>query len=967
MIFFSPIWLLLLIPLAAGLYAWQLPSRGLNILRLFVLFLLVLAMAQPAMKLKDQQGTVVVLVDRSESMPHKAAEEQLEVIKTLHGEMGREDRLAVVSFGDRVNIEQPPSDRSTESFVSNADQQHSRLTDGLESALSLIPPDHPGRILVVSDGHWTGRDPSAIVARAAGRGVAIDHRWLSRPRAEDLAIRDLQVPATVLPGQAFMISGWVYSPREQIIDYVLTKHGKELSSGQRPIPRGLSRLLFRDRAKLSGNAAYRLTLNPPSKADTNATAAVGDAFPENNTARALVEVRGRKPLLLVSNFGADSGLAKLLIDGGMTLVARQPNQCPWTLSDLSRWSAVVLENVMAGDIGQDGMETLAAWVEETGAGLMLTGGEKSYAPGGYFGSPLEKILPVSMERRDEIRKLQTAIVVVLDRSGSMSMPVAGGKTKMDLANIGTVQVLDLLSPTDEFGVIAVDSSPHTVLNLDSVERQQNALFRNKILKIESMGGGIFVYEALKAASKMLLKANAANRHVILFSDAQDSEEPGDYKNLIADMRKAGMSISVIGLGTKSDVDARLLEDIAKRGEGNIYFTDRPKEIPRIFAQDTFAVARNTFIKEPAAIELAGALNTLGAPASWAPPPIGGYNLTYLREGASVGMLTRDTYRAPIVAFWQAGNGRVSSFTGEADGTYAGDFANWPQAGDFYATLSGWAAGQQSQLPERMLLTQEVREGICFVQLHLDPERQGELFTTTPRLKLLRESPGKPLKKETRALNWKTADLLESALPLEGEETIRATVSLTTNISQSLPPVCLPYSPEFAPDKPDRGRKTLGFISKSTSGRERLNLADIWTAIPRQPRFVPLSVWLVLTGLILFLLEVLQRRTGFFELRKRTTTQTETTLGETNLQKRKSVTQAGVATGELEDKAFQLPKPKRKKKSARSDDAPPVVAPPMLDSDAENKPPVIPPKMSDSGDTFDALSEARKRAQDRRRD
>ena len=89
MIFFSPIWLLLLIPLAAGLYAWRLPSRGLNILRLIVLFLLVLAMAQPAMKLKDQQGTVVVLVDRSESMPHKAAEEQLEVIKTLHGEMGR--------------------------------------------------------------------------------------------------------------------------------------------------------------------------------------------------------------------------------------------------------------------------------------------------------------------------------------------------------------------------------------------------------------------------------------------------------------------------------------------------------------------------------------------------------------------------------------------------------------------------------------------------------------------------------------------------------------------------------------------------------------------------------------------------------------------------------------------------------------------------------------------------------------
>lgn len=973
MIFFSPIWFLLLLPLVAALFLWRLPTRGLNIVRLVILLLLVFAMAQPAMKLKDQQGTVVVLIDRSESMPHQATDDQLEILKSIHGEMGPEDRLAVVSFGDRTIIEQEPSDRAIEELQSPTDQQHTRLTDGLEAALSLIPPDHPGRILVVSDGHWTGRDPNAVTARAAGRGIGIDHRWLSRPRAEDLAVRDLQVPAQVLPGQAFMISGWIHSPREQVMGYTLTKHGEELSSGKRAVPRGLSRLLFRDRAQLSGNAAYRLTLHPPGT-DANATGthtALGDAFPENNTARALVEVRGRKPLLLVSNFGAESGLAQLMVQGGMTLVARKPHQCPWTLADLSRWSAVVLENVMAGDIGQDGMETLAAWVEDTGAGLMLTGGEKSYAPGGYYGSPLEKLLPISMERRNEIRKLQTAIVVVLDRSGSMSMPVAGGKTKMDLANIGTVQVLDLLSATDEFGVIAVDSAPHTVLDLDSAERQQNAFFRNKILKIESMGGGIYVYEALKAASQMLMKASAANRHVILFSDAQDSEQPGDYKNLIATMRKAGMSISVIGLGTAGDVDAKLLEDIAKRGEGNIYFTDRPKEIPRIFAQDTFAVARNTFIKEPAALELAGALSTLGAPASWRPPPVGGYNLTYLRENASLGLLTRDEYRAPIVAFWQAGNGRVACYTGEADGTYAGDFAQWLQAGDFYATLSGWAAGQQSQLPEHMLLTQEVRGGICYVQLHLDPDRQGEVFTHAPRLKLLRESPGRPIRKETRTLNWKTADLLEAAVPLEGEETLRAVANLNTQqgvpLSQSLPPVCLPYSPEFAPDQPDRGRKALAALSQSTGGQERLNLADLWTVIPRQPRFVPLSLWLVLAGLILFLLEVFQRRTGFFEFRRwQRASQKETADGRTTLRPRAAVPQSANTPSitEAGPKPFRTPKRKRRRADQEST-LPPVVSPPMLEGEDTGKPPVIPPSLSDSGNTFDALSAARKRAQGRR--
>lgn len=971
MILFSPIWLLLLVPLGAGLYAWQLPTRALNIMRGITLGLLVLAMAQPALRLPDRHGYVVVVADRSESMPNNSEDEQLEIIKTLHSEMGSSDRLAVVSFGDRVIHDLSPGVKGMDAFKASGDQQHSRLTDGMEAALSLIPPDDAGRLLILSDGHWTGRDPNTVTAQAAGRGVTIDYRWLSRARAADLAIRDLQVPDSVSPGQAFMLSGWVHSPRAQTIEYELTKHGQAISSGTREMRLGLSRLLFRDRAKISGTAAYQFNIRTPGSMDENGTLAPasGDAFPENNQARALVDVRGTKPILLVSQFGGESGLAKLLVEGGMTLVARKPNQCPWTLDDLSRWSGVVLENVMAGDIGLDGMKTLKAWVEDVGAGLMMTGGEKSFAPGGYYGSPLEEILPVSMERRNEIRKLQTAIVVVLDRSGSMSMSVSGGKTKMDLANLGTAQVLDLLSPTDEFGVIAVDSSPHTILKLASADKQQNAVFRNKILGIQSMGGGIYVYEALEATAKMLQQAKAANKHVILFSDAQDSEQPGNYKQLVATMRKAGITISVIGLGTDKDVDANLLKDIAKRGEGNIYFTDRPTEIPRIFAQDTFAVARNTFIKETTALEITGALNTLGVTSQWKPPTLEGYNLTYKRERASVGMVSRDEYRAPVVAFWQAGNGRVACFTGEADGTYAGAFSQWKEAGDFYATLARWAAGEQSQLPDKMLVTQEVREGVCFVQLHLDPDRAGEKFTQAPQVTVLRNQAGQETRKETLPLKWKTADMMEAALPMEGAETILNTVTIGPNVSQSLPPVCLPYSPEFAPDRADRGRTVLADIGKTTGGRDRLNLAEIWTTLPRQLRFVQLSIWLVIAALILFLLEVLQRRTGFFSFGKRKISTGQEMPGTSTLKRRDPLAQARQSSATEptdKEKVFRPPKRKRKHRKQQLDDAPPVVAPPMMGDDEGDKPPVIQPFSLDAtGNTYDALSMASKRARDRK--
>ena len=104
----SPIWLLLLVPLGAALVTWPLPGRGLNIVRAITLALLVLAMAQPAVRLPARHGVLVVVADRSASMPTRARADQLEAIKQLQSEMSEGDRLAVVSFGREAGIDRAP-------------------------------------------------------------------------------------------------------------------------------------------------------------------------------------------------------------------------------------------------------------------------------------------------------------------------------------------------------------------------------------------------------------------------------------------------------------------------------------------------------------------------------------------------------------------------------------------------------------------------------------------------------------------------------------------------------------------------------------------------------------------------------------------------------------------------------------------------------------------------------------------
>ncbi len=930
--FFQPIWVLLFIPLAAACFAWPLPNRLLNALRIAVFVLIVFALAQLAIRLPDRAGTVIVVADRSESMPIDSDAAEKEIIALLHNSIGPRDQLGVVAFGREAAVEQAPERGEFGGFAANVGLDHSSLDDGVQAALELIPPDGGGRILVLSDGKWTGKDPAAAAARTAGRGVAVDYRLITRPQVDDTAIQSFNTPQSVLPGEAFLLSAWVSSPVDQQITYQLRRNNEIISAGQKSVPQGLSRLMFRDRATTAGVNEYTLTVQ----------GAKDDPVPENNTARALVGVEGARPVLVVSSAGEYSGLVNLLRRGHVDVVGKTPEQCNWSLEDVSQNSAVILENVPAGDIGMQGMETLAAWVEQTGSGLAMTGGQKSYGPGGYFKSPLERVMPVSMEMRKEARKMSVAVVVALDRSGSMAMPAGGGREKIDLADLGTVQVLDLLSPMDEFGVFAVDTTAHEIVPLDTVEH--NAGYRGKILSIDSEGGGIYIYEALVASAKMISSAKSQTKHIILFSDASDAEQSAHYQDIVAKLREAGVTVSVVGLGTAHDCDAAMLRDLARRGGGDCYFSDNPDEIPRIFAQDTFTIARSTFVDKLAPFGITAGYSLLGVPPAGSPPSLGGYNLCYLRPEANLAAVTHDEYKAPVVASWNAGNGRVLCYLGEADGKYSGNFAKWDQAGEFYSTLARWIAGKNQPLPDDMLLTQEIRDGDCFVELHLDPSRKADPFANLPRVDVLHGLPGAAPGKETVSLQWKNADLLEADIPIEGQETVLNTVEISGQKPVTLPPICLPYSPEFAPDEPGRGATALAQIATTTGGKERVEIPKIWSELPVRSRYVSLAPWLLDIAAFLFLLEILERRAGWLS----------------KLARVKTAAHAKTITTGPESEP-SVPTPKAAPHPVAKTFKTPATVPVATTANAPQTKPVSAKSSDDDGSTLAAMRKARDRA------
>jgi hypothetical protein len=440
--------------------------------------------------------------------------------------------------------------------------------------------------------------------------------------------------------------------------------------------------------------------------------------------------------------------------------------------------------------------------------------------------------------------------VLMDCSCSMGVQVPDGRTKMELAAEGVVGALTLLNEKDEVSVHMVDTEAHEIFPLSPVE---NGLPLDEVSRGFSGGGGIYVGEALRVGRKEILQSDKVTRHVLLFSDAADSEEPDDYLKTLKELQGEKVTVSVIGLGTEKDPDADLLKEVAARGGGRIYFAEDATSLPRIFSQETIAVARATFVDEPASLEAAPDLPLLGKLPTVGLPQVGGYNLTYLRPRASVALRTLDDNAAPVLALWPRGAGRVVTLMAEVDGEFTGELRSWSGLRAALEGMVRWAmegAGEEGEAVARS----ERRGNLLRVTLDFAP---GEALPgALPSLVLLPgDGRGSPVEVPMR---WEDEDRVAAEYTLPGSGTWHPVVKLGTRVLRA-PPVALPYAPEFEPGNAEEGLAVLRAVAAVGGGVERLSMVGLFAEAPESEGRVALAPWLVGLAVAVLLAEVVVRR------------------------------------------------------------------------------------------------------------
>ena len=829
--FASPEWLIFLPLLLLAAWWWR-RLRLWMPLRALCLALLLLVLMQPQLRRLGKGLDLWVLVDRSASAADAMVAQLGEWQALLERSKSADDRLIYVDYAD------VPVVRAEGTGAYSGDAQATRTSLAIQHALSRMSRDRAARLLVFTDGFST--EPlEAIGERLARQEVSLDYRLVTAPDVADYAIHALRIAPRAQPGERFIIELDVEGTPDARVPFEVSRGGVVLTSGTVTLRNGKGSTRFTDRILSGGAHRYTVRLTPEN-----------DARSANNVAENWIEIIGGPRLLLVTKYTDDPIATTLRNQGFAVEVVSELRTLH--VGQLAGAKAVVLNNVPAYELPPDFLGALDVYVRVQGGGLLMTGGKQSFGSGGYFNSPIDELLPVSMELRMEHRKLGVAMSIVMDRSGSMAAGVAAGVSKMDLANEGAARAVELLGPQDAISVLAVDSEPHVVVPMTGIGSNRDQI-SDKIRRVTSGGGGIFVYNGLKAGWEELQKAKAGQRHLVLFADAADAEQPDDYVNLIAEMVGAGATISVIGLGTEADPDANFLKDVAARGGGRIFFNADANTLPALFAQETVALARSAFITEPVKLSsTAGWMEIAAKPLDWL-DSVEGYNLSYLRPNATEAAFSADDYSAPLLAFWQRGAGRTAAVSFPLGGEFSQKTREWQNYGDFVQTLARWLMG--NELPPGLALRTHVAGTQLQLDLLHDESWQDRFAQSAPQILIADGATGEP-----RPLVWERLEPghYKASAPLDPGRWMRGAVQVGQ--------FAVPFGPIVAGSNPewvfDRERVAeLQSVSAISGGVERVDLSKIWQA-PRREEFRDLRAPLLVLLLLAFVADTLFTRLGW---------------------------------------------------------------------------------------------------------
>lgn len=677
-----PLWLLLLIPLMAVGPVYTLADRakakliGSFTLRALAVVLLVLSLCRPTIERDTNRLHTVFVVDVSASVDLASARTALDAIDEAIDRLEPSDSHSLLIVGSALRrFETTAQLRDTlERWDAGAGDHRFRAGSDLPAALRAarltLPDDAAGRLVLFTDARPTMDGFGEALDQLEEQGVEVFTHTLAGLAVPEVAVSKLTAsPAFAHEGEVVKLTAEVAGNRDTKAELRIVHRGVIMARRDvQVIADQPQRVEVNVPMLTPGRTVWTAEIAPVS--ESAADAAPADHFVINNAISTTVHVTGRSRVLVLHERPRQMrAFANAMEKQDLIVEVRPAEGAPRSLEELLAFDAVVLADVPATDLAPAQLELFKRFVTDFGGGLAMLGSENSFGLGGYYRTAVEEVLPLSSRFEQEKEKPSMAMVLVIDKSGSMSgMPIA-------LARQAAKAAVELLSPQDQVGVVGFDGQAFIAAPMQQASDREG--IKSAIDRIGA-GGGTFMYAGMDAARQMLETAPARIKHMIVLGDGMS--QPADHTGLTQQLVDTGVTISTVALGPGSD--QALMSHIAEIGRGRYYLTMDPASVPQIFTRETMQASRSAIKEDLFSAVRVGDHPLLAGYANTELPFTLGYVMTRARPTAQV-LLTTDT-GDPLLAVNPYGLGQGMAFTGDLTPRWGGEWIGWSGFGRFWA-------------------------------------------------------------------------------------------------------------------------------------------------------------------------------------------------------------------------------------------------------------------------------------------
>lgn len=802
------------------------------VLRSSVCILLILAMSGMGFKYFTDTTTTIFAADISASM-ERTEKSISSFIKEAVKHKSEKDFAGVVAFGKNAVVEvSPAKEIFISGFNSYVEKGGTDIEKALKTSVLLTKENSEKRIVIISDGNETISSAMKAASELSLAGIRVDGVYVENVLEKEVQITDIKTPDVMDKNTQFDVEVVVHSILNTIANIKIFKGSDIIVNTDANLSKGENRFLFSDISSVGGGIVYRGEIS-----------STDDTMTENNKAFAYTYVEDVPSVLIIEN-QEESGreIGKILEKSSVAVKRISVGEVPLNLEQLNLWDSVILADVSAEDMSLEFLTALEAFVKTAGGGLIAIGGENSFALGAYQSTVLNEVLPVSMELKTEGEKSDLGMVMIIDRSGSMT-DAQYGVSRMEMAKEAAMRAVEVMEAEDTIGVIAFDDRPVWAVPIGKIGSNGGSISK-EIGKIQP-GGGTSILPALKEGFNVLKNVDTKTKHIILLTDGQ-AEQTG-YDSLIESMKEKGITLSTVAVG--GGADTKLLQSLAEKGRGRYYFTNEFTDLPRIFTKET-SLAGKEYINNrsfyPQAVDKSDILKGIESV-----PKLKGYISTTGKPRADI--VLQSDKEEPILAAWQYGTGRAAAWTSDASGRWSDE----------------WLLSDEGVAVLRNMISWSIRGGISS-EISFSAQKDGNTSLITAKMpydESIKEVDATILSSEGKEIKT----IMKSQAPgiytaqIEDLEQGGYIISLDMKtkddkIKTSRGGFVITYPKEYDLRSFSGGKETLERLVEATGGRIIEEPYEVFKDIKKTVlKTRDISVPLTVAALILFILEVAVRR------------------------------------------------------------------------------------------------------------